>query len=147
MVVSSFGTHLPLWYWILYAVVFPLQGFFNAIVYFRRPYVADRAKCRRRQQRDRQQQPENTSLGNSRFASLCRVLDLPEPRMRSVSFTGLLGSRFRKTGNVSTTKASSGAAELSEHNKDQHEPKENIFDHQVGERVSSANNEGGVENA
>ena len=66
------GLHLPAWWWIMAAIFKPLQGALNAIVYFRPKYKSDRERCQRR------------DIPRSRFATVCRVLEVTKPRLPSV---------------------------------------------------------------
>ena len=69
IIISIRVPDLPEWYWVLLSFVFPLQGFLNAIVYFRQKYLADREMC------NDSQYAGNASL----FASLGRVLEVSLP--------------------------------------------------------------------
>ena len=79
------GLHLPAWWWIMAAIFKPLQGALNAIVYFRPKYKSDRERCQRR------------DIPRSRFATVCRVLEVTKPRLPSV---------FSETNATTETKAS-----------------------------------------
>mmetsp|Transcript_16402 Transcript_16402/g.21763 ORF Transcript_16402/g.21763 Transcript_16402/m.21763 type:complete len:327 (-) Transcript_16402:409-1389(-) len=47
IVIGGFVGEEPVWFWILYGVFVPLQGLFNAWIYFRERIIANRRKRRR----------------------------------------------------------------------------------------------------
>ena len=67
--IASLVAELSSWFYVLFSIVFPLQGFFNALVYFRRRYLNDRDMCTK----------SGYEGETSRSSSLCRVLDLTVP--------------------------------------------------------------------
>ena len=109
MTARLLGSRSQLWFSVITAIVGPLQGLFNALVYFHPHYATDRQRCWRRTQRGRQQELENESQGNARLTSLCRVLDLNPPSMSS--FRGLFCGWRRNTVKPSEPQKHSGMKE------------------------------------
>ena len=81
----------PHWFHVLFAGVFPSQGFLNALVFFRPKYVS----IRKRQ-----------DATGSRMGAICQTLDLAQP-----GFVSSVGTSFRRfIGRFSFARFSGGSS-------------------------------------